>query len=395
MATVAYVDHSFHRTTKSTGFLPEILRRHGHVVDEFWDEAWQGGAPVAWEAVRSYDVVIMFQSYCPPPGMNFRRAHPNVIYIPMLDQFGLWQGPLLNLSAFWEPFQGSKVLNFSNAVHAMTTGFGIASHFARYYQPAADYPPPPGQGLHGFFWLRRERELPWRVIRRLIAKTRFDSLHVHLATDPGTPPATPPSAEELARHNITTSTWFDDKAELNAIIARANIYFAPRLEEGIGQSFLEAMARGQCVVAPNHGTMNEYILPGVNGLLYDSGNPAALDFSNIAELGRQARQGALFGRALWEQAEQALVDFILTPSATLYQDRYQHPALSAPEADGRAETSTAPSSAPGNSLAWALRRAAGRYAVLRPALFFWRRARNLISKPAKLSELRKHAARKD
>ena len=60
MASVAYVDHSFHRTTKSTGFLPEILRRHGHVVDNFWDDAWQGGAPVEWAAVRSYDVVIMF-----------------------------------------------------------------------------------------------------------------------------------------------------------------------------------------------------------------------------------------------------------------------------------------------------------------------------------------------
>ena len=146
-----------------------------------------------------------------------------------------------------------------------------------------------------------------------------------MATDPGTYRAELPSSEDVKRHNITTSTWFEDKADLNAHIARANIFFAPRQEEGIGQAFLEAMARGQCVVAPNHGTMNEYILPGVNGLLYDTKNPKPLDFSDIAELGRQAKKTALLGRKRWEEAEQDLVQFVLTPSESFYVNRYQHP----------------------------------------------------------------------
>lgn len=395
MASIAYVDHSFHRTTKSTEFLPEILRRHGHVVDNFWDDAWQGGAPVEWAAVRSYDVVIMFQSYCPPEGMNFRRAHPNVIYIPMLDQFGQWQGPVLNLAGFWEPFQGSKVLNFSNAVHCMTTGFGIVSHFVRYYQAVPEVPPAPRQGLHGFFWLRRERELPWQVIRRLIANSTFDSFHVHLATDPGTAPAVPPPDEDIARHNITTSTWFENKADLNALIARANVYFAPRLEEGIGQSFLEAMARGQCVVAPNQGTMNEYILPGVNGLLYDIHAPTALDFADVIELGHQAKKGVALGRVRWQQAEQKLVEFILAPSQHLYQNRYQHPALSLPEANMRENLSLGALPARNNPLADAVRRAVNRHAFLRPGLLAWRRGRNLLFRLAKLAGSNRQAARKE
>lgn len=327
VARIAYIDHSFHRTTRSTEFLPEILRRHGHVVDRFWDDAWQGGPAVAWDDVAGHDVVIMFQSYCSPGGRYFRQLHPNVIYIPMLDQFGFWQGPMLNLSAFWEAFQGSKVLNFSNAVHCMTTGFGIASHFMRYYQPTVAAPAqtaPDAAGLHGFFWLRREQQLPWKTIRKLLENTRFDSLHIHLATDPGTPPPSLPSAEDVARHRITTSTWFENKADLDAVMARANVYFAPRAEEGIGQSFLEAMGRGQCVVAPDQGTMNEYILPGINGLLYDIHVPRPLDFSQVRELGAQARAGALAGRAAWEAAEAELVRFILTPSKALYAGKYQH-----------------------------------------------------------------------
>jgi len=371
VARIAYLDHSFHRTTKSTTFLPEILIRHGHSVDFFWDDAWKGGAPVPWADVGSHDVVIMFQSYCSPEGTYFRQLHPNVVYIPMLDQFGIWQGPVFNLSAFWEPFQGSKVLNFSNAVHCMTTGFGIASYFARYYQPIQTTPRPPQQGLHGFFWLRRELQLPWRVIRKLLEKTRFDSLHIHLATDPGTPPPELPSADDVAWHRITTSVWFQNKIELNGLMERANVFFAPRLEEGIGQSFLEAMCRGQCVVAPNQGTMNEYIIPGVNGLLYDHHNPQPLDFSNAQKLGTEARSGASAGRLLWEQGEADLVRFILTPSEALYAGKYRHAFVGEARQPDTAPSIEA-SEAKLTTLSMArLRRLAQRHTIFRSTRFLW------------------------
>lgn len=376
MVSIAYVDHSFHRKTKSTRFLSDILLKRGHTVSYFWDEAWQGGPPIEWAAVSSYDVVIMFQSYCPSERLHFRRAHPNVIYIPMLDQFGLWRGPMSNLSAFWEPFQGSKVLNFSNALHCMTVSFGIASHFVRYYQPVPDLPLPPRQGLHGFFWIRRE-ELSWQIIRKLIANSQFESLQIHLATDPGSPPPRLPRPDDVSRHNITISTWFENKADFESQIARANVFFAPRPEEGIGQSFLEAMARGQCVVAPNHGTMNEYILPGVNGLLFDIRNPVPLDFADVTELGRQARKTALYGRVLWERSEDELVNFILTPSKEFYANRYQHPALSAVAAVSPRTALPVATLLRGNPLMGALYRAADRYSGLRSIRFIWRQVKNM------------------
>ena len=325
MAKIAYIDHSYHKKTVSTDFLPEILRRHGHDVDYHWDEAWIGGATVRWDAVEKYDVVIMFQSFCDIGNQYFRNLHPNVVFIPMLDQFGVWQGPLVNLSSFWEPFQGSKVLSFSNALHAMAIGAGVRSFFARYYQPARERCSQNTGGLRGFFWLRRESEMPWALIRQLIAGTRFESFHVHLATDPGTPSPTVPSADDVGQFNITTSTWFESKSDFEAVLDKANVYFAPRLEEGIGQSFLEAMSRGQCVVAPNHGTMNEYIMPGLNGLLYDPKNPVALDFSDALVMGDNARVAVAYGRKSWEALESELVRFILTPSEELYRGKYAHP----------------------------------------------------------------------
>ena len=71
--------------------------------------------------------------------------------------------------------------------------------------------------------------------------------------------------------------------------------------------------------------MNEYIVHGVNGLLYDPGSPAPLDFSDVARLGHEARRGAIAGRRRWENSEERLAEFVLAPSSTLYRESAQAP----------------------------------------------------------------------
>jgi len=319
MASIAYVDHSYHMKTISTKFLATILRDHGHVVDNFWDDSWRGGAVVPWESVDHYDAIIMFQAFCPISRDYFRRRHPNVTYVPMLDQWGLWDGPS-RLESFWEPFQGSKILSFSTAAHAIATCFGLGSFYVRYYQPPLPAPAAPKEGLHGFFWLRRENQIPWRTIEKLIENTSFDSMHVHIAVDPGSPAPQVPSDQQCRRFNISKSTWFENKLDLNHVQEKANVFFAPRLAEGIGQSFLEAFSRGQCVVAADQGTMNEYILHGVNGLLYNEKIPSPLDFSRAIEMGIAGWKSACEGRARWESLQEDIVRFILTPSKEIYKE---------------------------------------------------------------------------
>lgn len=333
MATIALLDHSYHRKTKSTAFLSTLLREHGHDVTTFWDESWNGGAAIGWSVVADHDVIIMFQSMAASPKRTFREVHPNVVYIPMFDQFGFSQGPLPNLDEFWRPFRGSKVLNFSRALHTITLAFGIASHHAKFYLPPSDDTDARTGGLSGFFWLRRPQQIPWQTIRTLCADADFESFHVHIAPDPGSPEANLPTPEDITRFNLTTSTWFESNADLLDVVRRANVYFAPRPEEGIGQSFLEAMARGQCVVAPDNATMNEYITDGLDGILYDPGNPKPLDFSQAAQIGEMARTSVQLGSANWERAQAALERFVLTPSDDVY-GQYQnarmlraHPSL--------------------------------------------------------------------
>jgi hypothetical protein len=160
--------------------------------------------------------------------------------------------------------------------------------------------------LHGFFW-QRQREVPWSLIKRLAAGTKFASFTLHLAPDPGCGEPFIPDPEDMRAFNITLSHWYEDRAEFDELMANCNIYFASRQYEGIGMSFLEAMARGQCVIAPDTPTMSEYMTHGISGMLYDANDPCTLDLSDAAEIGAAARRNVARGFAHWQKDQDELL----------------------------------------------------------------------------------------
>jgi glycosyltransferase involved in cell wall biosynthesis len=134
-----------------------------------------------------------------------------------------------------------------------------------------------------------------------------------------------PTDEERARLGLVQTAWFEDPVEAKAAVASSTVYFAPRTAEGIGQAVLEAMALGLCVVAPNAPTMNEYIVHGETGLLFDPDHPTALDFRRAGDLGRNARTAALEGRARWEASCDRIRAFLVAPA--MVRPRRFHPII--------------------------------------------------------------------
>ena len=78
-------------------------------------------------------------------------------------------------------------------------------------------------------------------------------------------------------------------------------------------SFLDAMSRGRCVVAPNDSTMNEYIRHGENGLLYNASHPSPLDFSNIREMQKNCLHDIQLGYAQWKEQKYLILDWLREP----------------------------------------------------------------------------------
>lgn len=306
---LALVDHSFHQTSNATSFLIDLLETHFE-VKIFWDEAWQGKDRINLKEIadQGYDNIVLFQEMGYTEEELKITPNKNLILIPMFDH--TFTKPFES----WEKFKHAKMINFSKRFHKKLKRFGLISRYFQYFPSPHDLFPPGGdrRKLSGLFWQRTD-QITWNHIKVLIKNTNFKKIHIHTAVDPPGFPVILPSKSEKKKYNITISQWFPEKADYLSILDDAAVYFSPRLCEGIGMSFLEAMARGKCVVAPDNSTMNEYIIHGKTGLLYDPGNPKPLDFSNIKEIGENARKYMEQGYQSWLEARKELIDFIHQP----------------------------------------------------------------------------------
>lgn len=323
---IAYIDMAFHKLTKSNEFLSDVISNLGHEVTRYWDHSFDfdglGGKPFDLQEAKNHDALVLFQVLGNFRG-KLRNSHENITFIPMLDGYSLGIEIACDTSDYWKIFRGVKILNFSKALHHAALSHGVVSRYFQYYQKPLDDLPTPKEGLHGFFWCRRPGSISFDVVRKLIGETKFDSLHIHMAPDPveGEPEPEMPTDEEIARHNITISNWFEKKSDFEKTLTKANVFFAPRLSEGIGQSMLEAFARAQCVVSPDYGTMNEYINDGENGLLYDFGDIIKpLRFERAVEMGLRGWERAKRGFNSWENSKADIVEFILTKPSVYYDD---------------------------------------------------------------------------
>ena len=303
---LALVDHSFHQTSDGTSFLIDLLEKHFE-VKIFWDEAWQGKERTRLEIIpgQGFDTIILFQEMGYTEEELKITADINLILIPMLDH--TFTKPFET----WEKFKHAKIINFSSRFHEKLKKFGLTSRYFQYFPPPSDLPLPSGdqRQISGLFWQRTD-QITWDHIKVLIKNANFKKIHLHTAVDPPGFPVILPSKSETKKYNITLSRWFPQKQDYLDILDNVDVYFAPRLYEGIGMAFLEAMARGKCVVAPDNPTMNEYIIHGKTGLLYDPRNPKPLDFSNIKEIRENAREYIKQGHQNWLKAQKELVAFI-------------------------------------------------------------------------------------
>ena len=95
-------------------------------------------------------------------------------------------------------------------------------------------------------------------------------------------------------------------------IDAAAFYIAPRVQEGIGMSFLEAMARGRCVVAADHPTMNEYIEHGKTGFLFQPDAVIPLEYSKeqVRIIQQNTRDFMQAGYEHWLVEKEQILDWV-------------------------------------------------------------------------------------
>lgn len=296
----AFLANSFHlKKTHSSDFFINLVRS---VFDEVavitFKEAW------AWIPKQSWDALIIWQETVRPQELEAFGIR-NITLVPMYDDCSHEKG-------FWQQYVSYKVFCFSRTLQASLDLWGLRTMHAQFYPSSADIDEAMEGAPRAFFWPRND-DLSWQTVKGLIGATRLAGVQFHWTPDIHPNATIFPGPDEIMNYHIEVSTWTTDRTEFEQLVRRNNVFFASRLAEGIGMSFLEALNWGLCVVAPDRPTMNEYITHGVNGILYDPDNPRPVDLSARAQMGRAASQRCREGRLEWEASVPAIRDFLLEP----------------------------------------------------------------------------------
>jgi glycosyltransferase involved in cell wall biosynthesis len=308
---LAFIDHSFHKVTRSSDFFLEVLNRD-YEVTIFFDDGWKGGLEVDPHTVNAgkFDTVLFWQVL--PFARNVMRfSCNNLIWVPMYDSE--WQ----RSNVGWRALRllGLKVICFSKTLYEITQHAGIRSFQVQYFPEVPKETVSYGRP-RVFFWQRVD-EIGWPLVKRILGENDIEKTVLRDDPDPNHV-FTEPDPEDTARFHVEVVRNLKlagggKSDEYMRLLSNCNVFIATRLREGIGLSFLEAMALGMCVVAPDAPTMNEYISTEEDGFLFDPEQVSAIDLARFADCGRRARARVAKGREQWETALPAMLEFVSTP----------------------------------------------------------------------------------
>ena len=294
-----YIGHAYHNKTKSSQFIQELLKTKYDITKYDFDPYNDSFEIFKQLDGKRFDTVVLWQIMPSIKQLKKYLSFDKIVFFPMYDGVGNMDG------GFWSEYACCNIINFSKTLHNECLKRGFSSHYIQYF-PKPISTSNMGDEKSVFLWQRINLINP-NTVNSVIGAENIDHLCIHNAPDPKHAFVEPP--EEFVQKTEITE-WFNTKEDLLNHIQKSAIYFAPRLKEGIGISFLEAMAMGRCVIAPNNPTMNEYIENGKTGYLYDIEKPVKIELQNIREIQKNTQEYIEKGYNNWEKNKFEILKWI-------------------------------------------------------------------------------------
>lgn len=301
MKKILFVDHQFHKKTRSADFFTEILDSRFEVKTYYLLPEAAADTGVLTAAAQS-DIIVLWQIDFLAP--VFLAMGKPVIVIPMFDG----SGGMPDLH--WLFAHRARFCNFSLVLNERIRMAHGETMLLRYFpKPVEEAQLPRFDRYNAFFWQRRpDHGVDFQLIDTLLGD-ELDTLHVHDAAD--IPGKYSPEPRPDARYSYSSSTWFKHKADYMRCIERANIFIAPRVAEGIGMALLEAMAQGKLVLAHDAPTNSEYVSNWCNGILFNKDCPSPIAIRDKAsQMAKMAWSTVVAGHEQWLASHPAIVDWI-------------------------------------------------------------------------------------
>lgn len=306
-----YIGHLYHQKTQSTKFLKSLLEEN-YDMDYSAFDPYTGDYQESFGICETdYDYLICFQIMPDRIYLDKKYSYRKGILFPMYDATIDLKDDL------WAEYKDFLIISFSKALCCKLQGLGIEYKYIQYF-PKPHECFAEGKKDAVFFWQRREN-INLNTLAQVLGDSEISQVRLHVAMDPEQ------SFKEYKNSlnaKVIKSEWFEKKEEMQERIEGCSLYMASRRYEGIGMGFLEAMGMGRCVIAPDEGTMNEYIQDGVNGYLYDFDAPKPIKTDHIREIQKNAYQTIKQGYERWCIESKNIIKWIdqsiQTPKVTVF-----------------------------------------------------------------------------
>ena len=307
MKKLLFVGPKDHEKTGSSGFMLDLLSTE-YDIDLCSVNVVKGGSyhALGRYASMDYDVLLCWQVMLNDKDLKF-LSYQRGVFFPMYDGC-----PSPFKTEKWLVYQDFKIISFSRKLYQSLSRIGMDVEYIQYF-PKPERFDSYGDPRGVYLWNRR-KDIGLDCLLATTKNLSIERIHLHKAPDPDQDLEHIPSDQNIS---ITFSEWYDDRSEMMSDVCKYAYYMAPRRREGIGMSFLEAMALGRCVIAPNDSTMNEYIVDGVNGFLYDWNKPKPVHVNDVRSLQKAALEYIQRGYDDWlVKSRQILLWLEIVPNSS-------------------------------------------------------------------------------
>ena len=245
---IAFIDHNFHQKTRSGDFLRKILSKEFSVDDYWW--SLKNQYKIIGD-IKHYDYFFFFQSLLPLEDLLKIRTK-QIIWAPMYDN-------LDKSNSFWKKikFLNIKILSFSDPVKKLCEKNDCNYLSLKFADKDKFIKSKNKKKVNIFFWYRNNISVyDWinyfniKDINQIIYLDR---------PDPGKK-SEKINIQDLKKFKIKViKKDFFSKIKYLKLIKNCDIFVCPRKQEGIGMSFIEALAMGKYLIFHNDYTMKEYV----------------------------------------------------------------------------------------------------------------------------------------
>lgn len=325
---ILFLDHYYHRITKSSDFFINLLKELGHQVHIRYDYTADLSNKEKFNEFElselyknKYDYYIVWQSEELLKTLFSVKSliDEKIIFVPMLDSAMSWD--FVKNSKFFKRMSKVKVLCFSNKLAEILREKGINSLYTRYF-PEVDEKPQIRKNIEGIniaYWHRLssyERALV--KFLTLIPPTEIKKINLKNYPDPGNKRLSEnfksyfkKAAIELEEHD-----WSEDNTKWINTIKESNLYVASRQFEGIGLSFIDALAAGVPVMGVNSATLNEYVIDNHNGFLITDNSKEIVNLEKLKKIENSTKKIAKQYSNTWKKVFAEKINLLFTDQST-------------------------------------------------------------------------------